>query len=112
MFQGRYTLTSPMPTLFHRQVDLGRSFLGVYTVSVPTPMLCVSEHALDASAWFPQPSGSSGATLAGPIGFIAYVSTFRTSPCPVNTSTWLLVPSVSSTLRFEPPVLGHLRHQF
>ncbi|KIM66757.1 hypothetical protein SCLCIDRAFT_21555 [Scleroderma citrinum Foug A] len=56
----------------------------------------ISVRALNVSVRSPSPSDSSGMHLAASTGFIAYISTFGMSPCPVNASVWVLHLSDSS----------------
>ncbi|KIM51303.1 hypothetical protein SCLCIDRAFT_33554 [Scleroderma citrinum Foug A] len=87
---------------------LGIAFSGVVAVSVLFPMQWLSVRALDASAWFPQLSGSSGCPLEASTAIFASVLMCGVSVCPVGMSMWLPSPSVSLTSRFESPTLRYV----
>ncbi|KIM60691.1 hypothetical protein SCLCIDRAFT_934736 [Scleroderma citrinum Foug A] len=85
-------------------IRLVHAAICAFVVSILFPMVYASMRMLDASIWFLSPSDSSGSRFGALIGFIVFDSTLRASPCPVDMSAWLLMPSISNTACFMSPM--------
>ncbi|KIM68346.1 hypothetical protein SCLCIDRAFT_20250 [Scleroderma citrinum Foug A] len=85
-------------------VGSGVPFSGVLGISVSVSTLGPSVSMLNASIASPKPFGSSECCHAASRGLFAFISMLGMSPCPLNASAWIPLPSVSCMGRFGSPV--------